>query len=160
MSVPRKPLSSTSIHLLKQLVQQDKPRPEWNPQELGEILRHQLAAPLELELAPGAIPDAKTQRGIKTFADLFMCPAPSLEVLKAVKDFAKSHIDQADAPVPREVASVLYYACIILARRHHATRITTLSDAGLRKGVQWLLHQDWLGEAERSVLTDGIAAGE
>ena len=65
----------------------------WSPQELGAILRHQLAAPLEFDL--GAAGDAALadriagfvgiQPPIRTFGELLFHPCPPVELLELVK---------------------------------------------------------------------------
>jgi hypothetical protein len=67
-----------------------------------------------------------------------------LELLQMAKDYAKSCLNAAEAPMPKEVAGVLYYLAIgtALVRRHQ--RITELGDRELRQGFDSVLSLPWL----------------
>ena len=94
----------------------------WQPEELSAILRHQLEAPLEIDLggaksvrqplAAGGGPDLAQL----TFHDLLHQAKPEVELLRLVKEFAKVHLSPARSLLPHEIAHVLYYASIVVAR--------------------------------------------
>jgi hypothetical protein len=71
------------------------------------------------------------------------------------KDFAKACRISADSPIPREIATVLYFASIAVARLRCGRRITELTDTAVRKGLDWALGQPWLDEATRRLLEEG-----
>src|SRR5688572_27287258 len=75
---------------------------EWRPSDLGDVLRHQLAATLDLGHADGCASP-------RTYGDVLLRDAPpSVEALIRVKEWAKPFMSRDDGDVPREVAGVLY----------------------------------------------------
>jgi hypothetical protein len=124
----------------------------WRPEELNAIFRHQLAAPILVDLGGFDQSTAVRLKNLsdaqnlllKSFADLFRHPVPPLELLKLTKDFAKANMDHPDGCLPHEVASALYYASIAAALVRLDTRISRLPDADLARGLDWALHQPWL----------------
>ena len=143
----------------------------WRAQDLPAILRHQLDAPLEdLEVgnedAPtaAATPSAAGGAGSEpaTFGELLLHPRPPQELLELVKEWAKAAKSPPDGDgrefvVPPEVATVLYFAAIAAALARLGTRITSLDDTAVAKGVKWALDQPWVEERLGGVLRDGLA---
>ena len=93
---------------------------------------------------------------LKSFGDLFAHPHPLVELLELVKDFAKEHRTDAESPLPREVATVLYYASIAVALVRCGHRITRHDDTTLRQGFQWCIDQAWVDEPVRNMLHEGM----
>ena len=70
----------------------------WNPAELAAILKHQLSAPIQVDLTAmeqrlaARLRLAAGAQGLllKSFGDLLHHPNPPLELLKLTKDFAKA----------------------------------------------------------------------
>jgi hypothetical protein len=60
--------------------------------------------------------------------------------------------------LPPEVATLLYYAAILVARRRHGQRITQLDDNSLRSGVEWSLQQPWVDQRTKSLFQEGIGS--
>lgn len=141
----------------------DEP-PAWPPGELGAILRHQLAAPLEFDLrtlAPGgerAVSEmtASISAGPRprSFGDLIRHPLPPLDLLELMKEFARAGRD--DGSLPPEIGTVLYYATITLGLLRHNTRITKLDDNALRKGIEWSAALPWIDDALRQLFSEGL----
>ena len=135
----------------------------WRPEELGAIFRHQMAAPVLVDLGgfdPGMAARLKKLSEaqsllLKSFADLFHHPAPPLELLELTKDFAKANMDHAQSSLPGEVAAALYYTSIAAALVRLDTRITRLPDADLRRGLLWTSEQAWLDAETRQLLLTG-----
>ena len=135
------------------------------PGEPGPLLRHLLTAPVPLDLGALTAENADKIREwadaqgllLKSFGDLFAHPHPLVELLELVKDFAKEHRTDAESPLPREVATVLYYASIAVALVRCRHRITRYDDATLRQGFQWGIDQTWVDESVRAILREGIA---
>src|SRR5580698_754730 len=73
----------------------------WRPEELGAIFRHQMSAPVLVDLGgydPGTAGRLKTLSDaqsllLKSFSDLFHHLAPPLELLELTKNFARANID-------------------------------------------------------------------
>ena len=132
----------------------------WRPEELGAIFRHQLSAPVLVDLGgydPGTALRLKTLSDaqsllLKSFSDLFHHPAPPLELLELTKDFAKANMDHPDSSLPGEVAAALYYTCIAAALVRLDARITRLPEADLRRGLLWTRDQAWLDEDTKQLL--------
>ena len=137
----------------------------WSPAELAAVWRHQLKAPLLVDLGDVA-PDAamtvaqvtQPQRGsLESFADLVGHPDPPAELLQLAKEFAKSQrAGAAGTAFPAEVATALYYLSIALPLARTGRRITEMDDAKLRQGLEWGLRQPWLDEATRNLYRDAL----
>jgi hypothetical protein len=134
----------------------------WLPQDLGAMWRHQLRAPLELDLAE-TVPDARDtvvrlsssgQPPLRTFGDLLRHPSPPLDLLRFAKDFAKIKRSDADAGFPREIATALYYAVIAAALLRLGRRLTELEPDALRDGLNWTVRLAWLDDESRSMLEE------
>jgi len=136
----------------------------WRPEELAAIFRHQMSAPMLVDL--GAL-DARTAARVKTlsaaqnlllksFADLFHHPTPLIELLELVKNFAKSNLDHPESGLPGEIAAALYYTSIAAALARLDARISQLPDAELRRGLKWSLAQPWLDEKTRGLLAAAL----
>ena len=125
--------------------------PTWGERDLAAVLQHQLAAPVVCDLGPaGADATADPRAGIRTFGDLLHHPAPPVELLVLAKDFAKASRADPHAALPQEIAAVLYFAAIIVARRC-GVRISQLSPEEIGAGAEWALAQPWVDPATRSV---------
>jgi hypothetical protein len=137
----------------------------WRPEELGAVFRHQMAAPVSVDLGsldPGVSGKLKTLTDasgllLKSFRDLFQHPAPPPELLCLVKEFAKLNRDQPDSLLPADVASVLYYLSIAAALTRWGERISALSDDGLLRGFAWAMSQNWIDEPARELLRSASA---
>ena len=122
-------------------------------QELGAILEHQLATPLEIDL--GDVP--KSQNAPRTLGELLTGPSPPpLELLERAKSFAKFCKSSPDSPLPAELGSVLYFALIAKAAITHGQRISALSDVELADGFRWSLQQPWVTHGVRELLEKGL----
>ena len=130
------------------------------PQELSAILRHQLDAPLALDLeslgpeSGQRVDDLSRVEGppIRTFRDLLSHPNPPVELLEMTKQFAKDCVGRSDATVPEKIADVLYTLSIVVAVTRCGRRITELEDQYLQRRIDWALAQPWLDEMSRDVL--------
>jgi hypothetical protein len=136
----------------------------WRPDELGAIFRHQLSAPILVDLggfdSAGAarvrlLTDAQSLL-LKSFSDLLLHPSPPIELLRLAKDFAKANMDHPDGSLPKEVAAVLYYASISAALTHLDERISQLKDADLERGLRWAKDQPWVDKQIQQLLIQGI----
>jgi hypothetical protein len=138
----------------------------WRADELGAIFRHQLAAPMLMDLGgfdPGTAARLKTLSAaqsllLKSFSDLFHHPSPPLELLRLTKDFAKANMDQAESTLPAQVAAALYYASIAAALARLDIRISQLKDAELREGLLWARGESWIDSETKQLLDQ--AAGK
>ena len=115
-------------------------------EEPATILKAQLAAPLLADLltVPGA--EETRLRSLVgdpnvTFADLLLADSPNLELLEAIKHFARHVGDLTDSPLHGIPANVLYFAAIAAALVHTDARITTLTPAQLHAGFALALTQ-------------------
>jgi hypothetical protein len=138
--------------------------PSWYPEELADIWRHQLNAPLTLDLAETGSESANTiarlsgvsPAPLRTFGDLLTHPWPPLKLLRLVKDFAKVRRTQKHSGYPPEVATALYYAVIALALSRQGVHITQLSAEDLRHGFEWATELTWLDEPTRQLLSHAL----
>jgi hypothetical protein len=136
----------------------------WRPEELAAIFRHQLSAPVMVDLGgfdPGAAVQLKIvteAQGLllKSFAELFEHPAPPLELLVAAKNFAKLNLDHPESYLPSEIAAAIYYTSIAAALVRLNERITQLPDADVRRGLLWVRGQDWVDGKTRALLDQAL----
>jgi hypothetical protein len=133
---------------LARLLDIDGPASKWTDEDSAAILRHQLAAPLlpDLLMVPGAeeprLRSLLTGRpGTNSFLEQLTTPHPSLELLQAIKNFARHVHDCPENPLQGGPSDVLYFASIAAAFARCATRITRLENAALHAGFEWVLSQ-------------------
>jgi WD40 repeat protein/predicted Ser/Thr protein kinase len=165
MKLARRDLSKSDPASLARMMDLDTgTKHDWHPEELGSILRHQLDSPLAFDLGNFA-PESKgtldvispsTTTPLNTFGDLLRHPHPPLEVLKLVKEFAKANRNNSQSTLPPEIATVVYFAAIVVALMRCGQRITALDDDALRQGVEWVVAQPWIDELSRSLLRDAL----
>jgi hypothetical protein len=131
----------------------------WRAQELSAILKHQLSATIESDLAPEAARDKGSAHRVnaRTFGDLFHHAAPPIELLRSVKDFAKANRNHPASALPNEIATLLYFASIAVARTRCGRRITRLSEKEIREGIGWALAQDWVDSGTKSLLRESVS---
>lgn len=118
--------------------------------ELGEVLAHQLRAPVAADLK---LPSA----GRMTFGELLAMERPPVEVLRVAKDFFKAALLAADGPLPHDVARLLYYGAIGVAGARLGESISSLSRAELSRGLKWATDRTWLPEPLRATLRGALA---
>ena len=138
--------------------------PLWRADELAAMFRHQMSAPVLMDL--GSFDD-RTATQLKTltaaqglllssFADLFSHANPPIQLLQLVKDFAKANMDHPESGLPREIATALYYASIAAALVRLGQRISQLSDADLQRGLSWTQQQAWLDDKTKALLAEAL----
>ncbi|NLX96012.1 MAG: hypothetical protein GXY83_07540 [Rhodopirellula sp.] len=135
----------------------------WERAEMAAILEHQLAAPLADDLGtvdpnlPVRLPNSSaSQIPLVTFRDLFHHPEPPVELLDLTKRFAKRCRTSPDAVLPVEIATLLYFLAIAVARFRLTQQISGLDDESLRGGICWSLEQPWLDDETRKLLRLGL----
>ncbi len=136
----------------------------WRPDELAAIFRHQMSAPMLVDLGsfdPRTATRLRTlseAQGLllKSFANLFHHPAPLIELLELVKDFAKANMDHPESGLPDEIATTLYYTSIAAALVRLDARISQLPDADLQRGLRWTMEQAWLDEKTKELLAKAL----
>ena len=137
----------------------------WRPEELAAIFRHQMSAPMLVDLGTFDARTAVKLRSasdaqgllLKSFADLVHHPSPVAELLVLVKDFAKANLDHPDSGLPGEIATALYYTSIAAALVRLDERISQLADADLQRGLRRTLKQTWLDEKTKDLLAQALA---
>src|SRR5271170_918236 len=136
----------------------------WQPEELGAIFRHQMSAPILVDLGgfdPATAARLKTLSEaqsllLSSFSDLFLHPVPPLELLSLTKDFAKANMDHPESSLPQEVAVALYYASIATAIVRLDARISQLKDAELQRGLLWAKDQPWVDDQTREIVIEAL----
>ncbi len=157
-------LTNTQPAVLGSILARDPFTETWSDAELGAIYEHQLGAPLAFDLS-NLSPDAQTSAivsrqssaaPLETFADLLNHPHPPLELLQYVKEFSKASQSSPDHPLPGDVATVLYFATILIARLRLRQQISQVDNAALDKALHWCLARPWLDAATRSLFQQGL----
>ncbi len=136
----------------------------WRPDELAAIFRHQMSAPMLVDLGGFDRRTATRLRTLseaqglllKSFADLFHHQSPPVELLELVKDFAKANLDHPGSGLPGEIAAALYYTSIAAALVRLDARISQLPDADLQRGLRWAMEQGWLDERTKELLAEAL----
>jgi hypothetical protein len=157
-------IKSRAKELSSLMASGDERGPLWRADELAALFRHQMSAPILMDL--GSF-DPRTANQLKTlavaqglllssFADLFNHPAPPLPLLQLVKDFAKANMDHPESGLPAEIAVTLYYLSIAAALVRLDQRITQLPDADLRRGLELTAKQAWLDDKTKALLADAM----
>lgn len=136
-------------------------QPLWRMEDLGGILAHQLGLPLGVQ--PGLRLVAESTEAANALAltlrDVLHGPgAPSVELLAQIKQFAKQQRLAAEAALPREICTVLYYGSIAAALVRRGQRISRLSDDELVRGMSWMSGQSWVDAETRSLAREAVAA--
>ena len=135
----------------------------WEDEELDTILLHQLDAPVGFDLN-GLDADIDESMGnlttvdgnqIRSFRDLLFHQDPPLKLLEITKDFFKSNMNAEDGPVPKPVATMLYFSCLAVAQRCKQ-QITTLDNAAVRKGITWALDRKWIDDSLKELLEESL----
>jgi len=135
----------------------------WKTEELGSILKHQLGAPLRLALGQlsgevahelGKYDSRKHEP--QNLAELLYDTQPPLELLVLTKRFAKRCNGDPDAPLPREIAMLLYYAAIVAAKLRHGQKLSALQNETLKKGLEWGKGQNWVDERMKALFAEGL----
>jgi hypothetical protein len=157
-------LSQANPEGLSRLLQLEESSGErWQQNDVAEILRHQLAAPLEFDLGAAGPTVAQSvrrlsgsdDRRITSFADLLRHPCPPVELLDYAKQFFKPGPDGLHPSLPIEVATVLYYAVIATGIRC-GRRVSSLDDGAMRQGFAWAIRQPWLAVDLVPVFREGL----
>ena len=136
----------------------------WRADELAAIFRHQMSAPVLVDLGTFDPRTATRLRILseaqglllRSFDDLFHHPAPPIELLVLVKDFAKANLDHPESGLPGEIAAALYYTSIAAALVRLDARISHLPDADLQSGLRSILEQAWLDEKTKGLLANAL----
>jgi hypothetical protein len=136
----------------------------WPQHELGSILRHQLATPVQLDLegrnsslhaGPHALPHGQ-HLGKLTFGELLHHPEPPVELLRQIKHFAKASRKSGESALPAEIATVIYLMAIVVARLRCHTRISEQSDESLAHGIHWVQSQPWVDERTHQLFREAL----
>lgn len=137
----------------------------WDDSELAALLAHQLsshivadAALASAELARRcAACCARSNAAPPTYASSLFDQAAPLDLLRIVKEIAKTHRAHGSDAV-RRVAGVIYYAAILAARLRHGQRISDLHDGQLLQGIERTLAQPWLDARLRALFEQAARA--
>lgn len=138
--------------------------PLWRPDELAAIFRHQMSAPVLMDLGSfdprtaGQLKTLAAAQGLllSSFTDLFNHPNPPVQLLQLVKDFSKANLDHPESGLPREIATALYYASIAAALVRLDKRISQLPDADLQRGLLLAQAQPWLDDRTKSLFAEAL----
>ena len=136
----------------------------WRPEELAAIFRHQLSAPVLLDLGGFDPGTARTLKRLgeaedlllKSFSTLFQHPTPPRELLELAKDFAKANSNHPDSCLPAEIATALYFTSIAVAIVRLRCRISHLPDTELRRGLEWVRTQPWVDVETKQLVSAAL----
>jgi hypothetical protein len=140
---------------------------QWSANDLRAILDHQLGTRLDCDLPEAASdrdcigkgtggPHSGSCRCL-TFRDLLRCAAPSSELLKLAKEFAKKSV-HVECTLPPDVARYFYVLSALRARTHGIAGVSTLSNASIAREASRCLTFAWLSDEARELLRSSLAA--
>jgi WD40 repeat protein len=118
----------------------------WEPGELGEVLKHEMRAPLTIEDFSASLSDSPSGRKptATTFNEILARPNPQIDLLEKVMRLAAARERRPGHLLPPEITSVLRFAAIAAARVHCGQRIGELDDTVLKTRYAELLKIPWL----------------
>lgn len=144
----------------------------YDAEELAQLLRSRLAYSVQLYLGdhnPGLAERLrKSTRGVglpvlclqdlvrsdDPAADLGLARADLIDLLRRVKSNAKiHHVAVSGAKLPPDLARLIYYLCIALARVHAGASISRLGSAHLHEGFTWAFGLPWVDPHVRAMFT-------
>lgn len=134
----------------------------WTREDLHAILRHQLQAPLQVDLgsmlpgSAGKIAQLASARGLllRSFLDLLTHPHPPPELLAMTKEFAKRNLVGPESALPGDVARVMYFSSIAVALQKTGHNISQLPSDQILNGIEWCQQRDWLQPEIETLLQD------
>jgi hypothetical protein len=157
-------LRSSSGQLSRMIDLDAADRGTWSEGDLPAMLRHQLSAPLKLDLGRvkvkgiseesrrGILADAEGLR-IATLEDCFQHSSPPLALVTLIKDAFKAQAGPSGQRRPeQQVAYVIYLLAILVARVRLGAAITKLADAQLLRGIDWAATREWVDEGTKVLL--------
>lgn len=125
----------------------------WDAVERADILEHQLAAPLAVDVqllgSAAALRAAElcesVQPPIRSFRDLFGHPAPPWELLMIVARLAHHELTAAEPVLERNIARLFYFLAIGVARtRCSRDLVTEMTTAEIREALRSLAAAQWV----------------
>lgn len=152
-------LETTSGRDLARLMGMEADEPTWTTEDLSAVLKHQLSAPLvdELREIKSDVGIPQDRADLTCFADLLHNEQPPASLLRLTKQLMKDRGAKAGALFPREVAAVLYVACICVSVLRCGEAVSMNEAKALKSRIQWSLSQPWLDEKTRELLELGRA---
>jgi hypothetical protein len=139
----------------------------WTVEDLRSVLRHQLEAPLAIDLGSGSHPaQPEDSTGIspplESFEDLLSHQAPPTTLLQRAKSFFKTRRHMLQHELPIDVYTLLYYAAIAAGLVRNQERLTKLTDDELRRGLEWAGSRKWIPTSLAELFADALrqARGE
>ena len=131
----------------------------WSDQDLAGLLRHQLGLPLAslALLTSAAEPPSDFASEVSTpppLSDLFTAATPCLEALRQIKDICKTAPQTEAGLLPKEVATVLYYAAIAAAYLRAGELISSSSREVIADGLFRVLAIPWCNPELRRLFAE------
>ena len=127
----------------------------WDETDLRTILQHQLRTPLPHDVTtdqPSHPPPVHADRVGVTFGDLLHSDNSPPALRRRAKDYAKQCATEPEGPLPKTVATALYYALIAAGLTDRDPAVTTLPAAALIEGFEWVQRQNWVDARTKRVI--------
>jgi len=150
--------------LAKLLDLNDEDPSPWSDEQLTASFEYHLARPLtdcvaqvSPRLAAGMSLMASSDIDpIVTLHDLFMHPAPPIDVVRAVKDWATFRMQNKDSDTPPQIAPVIYLSAVAVALLRCDERITRSDDSDLEVTLRQALSASWVAKLVRNLFKDAL----
>ena len=135
----------------------------WQPAELGDMLRHCLTAPAseylrDLGQSAEFAADSPSECAAvdMTLGELFQCAQPPLGLLIAVKRTARRLMSPGASDMPAEVHRLIYFASIAAAMARHGERISGSSLDVLRVTWEWLAAESYADDGMQRLFATAL----
>ena len=129
----------------------------WQQEEFEAILLHQLDARLETDIRPASSQSVSRAAPLRlTFREVLCGNQASLPAIELIKQFSKEQMSSR-LGLPYDVAAVLYYASIGAALVKLNKKVSSLDDASLTTGFDWLLALPWIDQPIRELAKQAVA---
>jgi hypothetical protein len=126
--------------------------------ELRLILSFHLDLPFESYLRDACLPVSTDSLTLRALVENTAPPhAPLINLLRALKDWARQIRTGHTHDLPKEFSQVIYNLAVALALvRGDGTLITSLSRARIEMNLHWSMARGWVDEHTRSVLRQAL----
>ena len=136
----------------------------WEPGEMRAIWKHQLRAPIYLDLSTverARAMDLEHSPHLapflsQSFGELIAHAQPPVELLKLTKDFAKQALRDSEDGQLKEVATALYCASYAAGMTRCGARVGALADDELQRIFRWALARSWLDESTKNLIAEAL----
>lgn len=152
-------LSDTHPQLLGQILGSVSTDPwTWSTEDLGTILKHLLQRPV---LSLVGIHPSEAGFGNEAsellLKEAILSPTTDIDVLRAIKRFARRNANQKSGSFPSEIASVIYFASLASAQVNRRSQITKSNKDVLVHGFAVMNDLEWVPDEVQTLYRSALS---